>query len=261
MATSPQHAAGKEQDSGGSGIRVIARAVDVLTALCKHPDGLTLGEIAQEIGLPRSTVQRIVNALDDANFVIAASPTSGVRLGPALAVIAAAAKPFSIAELVRPLIAQISRETGETVDLAVIGSDKAVVVDQTHGNHPLLAVSAVGTSLPLHCSASGKALLAALSAERLEQLRKRLTLGATTANSITSWAQLEKELATVRRVGFAFDREECWIGISAVAVALRAPDGEVAAISIPAPTDRFLETENKLVEVLVERSRALQRRL
>jgi len=125
----------QQQDSGTTGIRVIARAADVLTALSKHPDGLSLGEIALQVGLPRSTVQRIVQALDEANLVIAASPTSGVRLGPALLVLAASVKQFSIAEISRPLVVQLSKDTGETVDVAILGSHKAVVVDQIHGTH------------------------------------------------------------------------------------------------------------------------------
>jgi len=251
----------QQQESGTSGIRVIARAADVLTALSKHPDGLSLGEIAQQVGLPRSTVQRIVQALDDANFVIAASPTSGVRLGPALLVLSASVKQISIAELARPLVVQLSKDTGETVDVAVLGSHKAVVVDQIHGTHPLLAVSAVGNSIPLHCSASGKVLVAALLPERLAALRARLPLVPSTQNSIATWDDFEKELEAVRLSGVAFDREEYRMGICAIAVAVRGPGDEVAAISMPVPTDRFYATERELVAALIERSQAFQRRI
>ncbi len=257
--TAPQ--TGKQNDTENGGIRVIARAADILTALGKHQDGMTLGEIAQQVGLPRSTVQRIVKALDDANFLIAASPTSGVRLGPAFLALAASAKQFSIAELARPVVLQLSRDTGETVDIAILGSDKAVVVDQIHGTHPLLAVSAVGNSLPLHCSATGKAILAALPSERLAQLKKRISLHARTPNSITSWDRLERELAVVRRRGIAFDREEYFLGICAVGVAISGPGDEIAAISIPVPTERFNENEKRLTEALLDRTRALQRRI
>ena len=74
-----------------SGVQVIARAAAVLRKLQDHPAGLTLGELAKLLKLPRSTVQRIVEALADENFVIAASPTRGVRLGPALLALAAVA--------------------------------------------------------------------------------------------------------------------------------------------------------------------------
>ena len=66
------------------GIQVIARAATVLRSLEGQADGLSLTQIAQLVGLARSTVARIVNALRKEQFVMAASPTSGVRLGPAL---------------------------------------------------------------------------------------------------------------------------------------------------------------------------------
>lgn len=249
------------QEAGNGGIRVIARAADILTALSNHEDGLTLNEIALQVGLPRSTVQRIVQALDDANLVIAASPTSGVRLGPALLALAASVKQLSIAEIARPLIVQLSKDTGETVDMAVLGNDKAVVVDQIHGTFPLLAVSGLGSSLPAHASSSGKALLAALPPAHLARLKKTLRLPAVTRNSITNWSALDRELDSVRRTGYAIDEEEYAIGICAVAVAIRGPEDEIVAISIPVPTERFQTRKKRLVEVLVERSQAFQRRL
>ena len=72
-------------------IQVISRAFSVLRALEDEPKGLSLGEIAQRVGLARSTVQRIVEALRSEQFLIAASPTAGVRLGPALVRLAASA--------------------------------------------------------------------------------------------------------------------------------------------------------------------------
>jgi IclR family transcriptional regulator, acetate operon repressor len=251
----------QDEESGSAGIRVIARAADILRSLGKHQDGLTLGEIAQLVSLPRSTVQRIVKALEDVNLVIAASPTGGVRLGPALIALAASAKQFSIDEFVKPAILQISKDTGETVDLAIMGTDKAVVVDQIPGTHPLVAVSETGSSLPLHCSASGKVLLAMLPADRLARIKSRLTLTALTKNSSLSWDTLEREIESIRRTGIAFDREEFRAGICAVAAGVRGPGNEVAAISIPVPSDRFRATEKALTKSLLDRTQALQRRL
>ena len=246
---------------GSAGIRVIARTADILRALSKHQDGLTLGEIAQLVGLPRSTVQRIVKALEEVNLVIAASPSGGVRLGPALLAIASSAKQFSIEEFARPAMVQLSKDTGETVDLALLGSDKAVVVDNIVGIHPLLAILPTGSSVPLHCSASGKAMLASLPEERFAHLKKRLSLPVMTRNTITTWAALDREIDSVRRSGLAVDREEYRLGICAVAAGVRGPGDEIAAISISVPTERFRASEKSLADMLRERSQALQRRI
>jgi DNA-binding IclR family transcriptional regulator len=249
-----------KKESDPSGIRVISRAAEILKLVGQHPEGLTLREIADRTHLPRSTVQRIVSALDDENFLIPASPTSGVRLGPELISLGALAKHFDIVETLRPLLVQLSKELGETVDLAVMGSEKAVVVDQIPGIHPLMAVSHVGSSLPLHCSASGKALLATLAEEELAKLNRHYRLTPRTRNSILDWNVLMTEVAEIRRRGMAIDREECFSGICAIAVALHAPNGEIAAISMPVPSERFIGTEKTLVRALVERTGAMQSR-
>jgi DNA-binding IclR family transcriptional regulator len=244
-----------------SGVRVIAKAAAVLRALGQHPEGLSIREIGKLIDVPRSTVQRIVDALDQENLVISASPTSGVKLGPALIGLAALVQKFDIAELARPVMVQLVKDLGETVDLAVLDRDKAVVVEQLQGLHRLTAVSAVGDTLPLHCSASGKAVLAMLSEDELDKLRPRIKLMPRTKNTITTWAKLDEEIRFIRRHGVALDNEEYLIGIRAAAAAFRGPEDEVAVLSVPAPTDRFTATEKTITRILMERCKLLQRRL
>ncbi|MDX5494183.1 MAG: helix-turn-helix domain-containing protein, partial [Alphaproteobacteria bacterium] len=85
-----------EKDQQG-GIQVIARAAAILRALARRPGGMSLGDIAAAVSLPRSTVQRIADALAAEGLVLTASSARGVRLGPALLSLAAAAR-FEIAE-------------------------------------------------------------------------------------------------------------------------------------------------------------------
>lgn len=244
-----------------SGVRVIARAAEILRALGQHPEGLSIREIAGLIGVPRSTVQRIVDALDRENFVISASATSGVRLGPAFIGLAALVKKFDIVEMAGPIIRQLAKDVGETVDLAIMDRDKSVVVDQVAGIHPLRAVSYIGSTLPLHCSATGKAILGALSDEQLARVRRSLRLEKRTKNTILSWERLEREIDRVRKTGVAVDHEECFEGVCAVACALLGPTGEVAAISIVVPRERFLTAEVSFASTLVDHCRSLQRRI
>ena len=241
-------------------IQVISRAAAILRAIEKHPNGLSLGEIARLVDLPRSTVQRIVDALDHESLLIAASPAHGVRLGPTLLTLAAATR-FEVAELMRPMLEAIARETGESVDLAVADQDKVVFIDQVAGSHRLTAVSAVGVSFPLHCSANGKAVLALMDDLELRRLRKRMKLRRQTPATITSWERLDEEIAQVRATGVAFDREENSLGISAVAVALRSPAGELACISIPVPTQRFAAKEKELAALLLAHRDAMRQKL
>jgi DNA-binding IclR family transcriptional regulator len=256
-----RQAIGPNNGSDRQSIQVIERAGAILRALQRHPNGLSLGEIAAEVDLPRSTVQRIVDALDREAIVIAASAsTHGVRLGPALIALGAATR-FEIADMARPTLERLAKETNETVDLSIFDQQKAIFIDQVTGNQRLRAVSAIGVAFPLHCTANGKAILAATPASALERMRSRMQLESFTKNTITSWPELERELQQVRRSGVAFDREEHSLGICAVGTALHSPTGQVAAISIPVPSIRFAKNEAALAKALLQHCEKLRSEL
>jgi DNA-binding IclR family transcriptional regulator len=238
-----------EQNGKTTGVQVIARATDVLRALEAQPGGLSLAKIARRVELPRSTVHRIVTALEAESLVVPASPSGGYRLGPELARFAASAG-GELRESVRPFIEQLRYEVDETVDLAVLNRDRVFFVDQMAAPHRLQALSAVGVSLPAHCTAIGKALLAGLSDEQVERLLPN-RLPAETTNTITDRAELLADLELVRASGVAYDREELTIGISAVGAAIRDAGSVVAALSIPVPTARFAGQEERLAEMLL----------
>ena len=141
------------------GVQVIARAADVLRALEGNDQGLSLGQLARQLNLPKSTVQRIVAALDSENFVIAASPQAGVRLGPALIRIARSVR-YGLVDIARPCLEELAQRTGETVDLALLKGAEAVFMDHIEGAHRLRAVSATRClfSAPLQRQWQGNAI-------------------------------------------------------------------------------------------------------
>lgn len=247
----------EELSSTRGQVRIVSRVASILRVLAWNPKGLSLGEIAKEVRLPKSTVQRLVDALHYERFVIAASPEGGVRLGPALVTIVRGMK-SGILELARPAMEELSRQTGETVDLSVMDYDRIVFVDQVSGVHRLRAASAVGVSFPLHSSSAGKAMMASLSATQLKLLRRRMKLTRVTKFTLGSWDELLRQVEEVRKTGVAYDREETTVGISSVGAALRLPTGDLAAIAIPCPTDRFLSCEKMLRAKLIECRESLQ---
>lgn len=233
----------------GSGIQVISRAARILRALRDEHDGLSLGQIALRVGLPRSTVQRIVHALTEERFLMAASPSGRVRLGTEFLALASDSK-IDIVELAHPHLKALAEATGETVDLAALRDDHLIFLDQIPGTHRLRAVSAVGETFPVHSTANGKACLALLDdAEVKERLRgKRLTSASGKARSVAS---LLAELDQVRATGLAYDREEHSHGISAVGTAFRGPTGAIYAISVPTPTARASAIERRVADLLL----------
>ena len=203
--------------------------------------------------MPRSTVHHIVTAIEAESLVVPASFSGGYRLGPELARFAGSAG-AELRESVSPFIERLRHEADETVDLTVLNRDRVFFVDQVATPHRLQALSAVGVSLPAHCTAIGKALLAGLAEEQVERLLPE-RLPAETPNTITDRAELIADLDQMRASGIVYDREELTIGISVVGAAIRDTRVVVAALSIPVPTARFAGQEEHLAKMLL-RTRA-----
>ncbi|HEX3909972.1 MAG TPA: IclR family transcriptional regulator [Solirubrobacteraceae bacterium] len=234
------------------GVQAIARASAVLRALEPHPEGLGLLQLAGAVGLPKSTVHRLVGALAQEDL-LTTKPGGRIALGGGLTRLGAAGS-LALQDELRPLMARLREELGETVDLAVLDQGQMRFVEQLTAAHRLQAVSAVGARFPLHCTANGKALLAALSRERaLALLPARLPRA--TEHTIVSRAALLEELEQIRARGVAFDREEHTVGISAVGAAVLGPLGPLAAISVPVPTARFRGSEQRYAAAVRDTAR------
>jgi DNA-binding IclR family transcriptional regulator len=232
-------------DKGASlGVQVIARAASVLRALEGRPEGLSLGQIARQVGLARSTVQRIVAALANEDFVVEAQPGRGVRIGPGLARIAASLS-SNLTEILHPHLVALRDEVGETVDLSILSGGSVVFIDQIAGQQRLVALSGIGERFPLHCTANGKAILSCFAKEDAEQLIER-SVTEHPEHPLGDRARLLREIEAARRKHLTFDQAEHGLGISAVGIAVLDAFGRPIAVSIPAPTHRFVERREKL---------------
>ncbi len=227
----------EEDKAIAPGIQVIARAASVLRALGGRPEGLSLGQIAKEVGLARSTVQRIVAALASEDFVAEAKPGQGVRIGPGLARLAASLN-SNFTDILHPHLVALRDMLGETVDLSILSGGSVVFIDQIPGQQRLVAMSAIGERFPLHCTANGKAILACFARQDAEKLIDK-SLAEHPDYPVADRNALLREIELVQRHHLAFDLAEHAMGISAVGVAVVDPYGRPVAVSIPAPTHRF----------------------
>ena len=242
-----------------SQVQVIARAAAILRALEEETAGLSLGQIAQRVGLARSTVQRIVAALLAEKLVMAASPNGRVRLGPTILRLAASVR-TDFVSVARPFLTKLSNELHETVDLATVKKDHLVFIDQVIGPQRLRTVSAVGETFPLYCTANGKAYLAELDRGAIERLIGQ-SYERRTPKTLTRLNDLIDDLTSVRRSGVAFDREEHTLGICAAGVAMRDMLGNSIAISVPVPAQRFYDRQAQIAERLLATKQALDMHL
>lgn len=216
---------------------------------------MSLGKIAEQVGLPRSTVQRITSALAEENFVISDAQGGGLRLGPELSSLAGAAQ-YNIVEHCRLLLNEVTLKTGETTDLAAIRGIGMVFLDQVPGTHRLTTVSKVGEAFPLTSTANGKACLAKMDRdEAIKLIRNEWDRNGIKQDLPKFLEQLEE----IRKSGLAYDLDEHSSGVSAIGFAFRDWAGDLHAISVPVPSTRFAEQKAIIEKTLYDTSVNIQR--
>ncbi len=209
---------------------------------------MSLGQIAKQVGLPRSTVQRIAGALVDERLVISDSQGGGLRLGPEINALAEGAQQ-NIVEQCRLLLVELTQKTGETADLSVLRGAGMIFLDQVPGTQRLRTVSAVGEVFPLTQTANGRACLANMPREPAERLIAEEWRRTGVDNDMLSFHKL---LDRVRETGLAYDIDEHTHGISAIGFAFRDWGGDLHAISVPMPSTRFDSAREKVEAALIE---------
>ena len=247
-----------ETEQKTNGIQVIARAADILRALGRETGGLSLGQIARKVNLPRSTVQRIVGALSSEGFISTEDGSGGIRLGPEIQMLAQASV-RDTKDILRPVMQSIADETGETVDLAIMDGTKMLFIDQIVGRHRLRTVSSIGESFPLTTTANGKAALACL--DEAEAARLALAESESDPAAMSQLPTLLQEIQSIRSGSLAVDEDSHTEGVSALGFALRDALGRIYAISVPVPSSRYGRLKPQLAEVLDQRRRDVTDRL
>ena len=223
-----------------SGIQVIARAAAILRMLKREPRGASLGQIAAHVGLPRSTVQRIVNALLEERLLMSNPNGRGLRLGPEVAALAQAMR-SDVIEICRDILVTLADDTGETADLSVLRGGGMIFLDQVPGrSHRLRTVSSVGEMFPLTTPANGKACLAQLSTDRARDLILKEWHASGRQGDLAALLATLDQIKTQR---LAFDIGEHTPGIAAIGFAFKDRSGEIYAISVPLPMMRLTQVQ------------------
>lgn len=220
---------------------MLRRAAAALDEIAAEPGSLRLVDLGERLGLAKSTTRRLLVGLVEVGLV-SVDANGRFSLGERLLGFGSATGAL-ISAIFRPTIERVARATdGETVDLSILRGHRMLFIDQIESSHRLRAVSAIGVRFPLYDTANGKAALAALDDADVEAVLSRLD--AAVADG------LRREIAEIRRTGIAFDRDEHTSGISAAAIARRSIGDNMIAISVPTPTERFLEKEQQIIAAL-----------
>ena len=243
-----------------SSIQVIERMGALFSVLAKHPETVSLKQLAQGAGLHPSTAHRILAALVNDRLVERVDQ-GNYRLGIRLLELGNLVKSrISVREHALPFMRELLEATGEAVNLSVRRDDEIVYIERTSSGRAMMrVVNIVGARAPLHITAVGKLFLAEDGPKALEQYAGRTKLPSYTRNTLTSTAALEKELDRVRKQGFATDNEEAEIGVRCIAAPVRDDSGTlVGGLSVSAPAERLKSSWANLVKETAQKiSRAI----
>jgi DNA-binding IclR family transcriptional regulator len=217
-------------------IPVIDRMMDVLFLLEKRTGGATIRDLVDRLGLPRTTVYRILNTLQFHDMVRRSSDGS-YRLGPRLLALAARtigdAHDFDLATLSKPHLERLAQATGEACKVSVRDGDGVLVVAGAPGTREYALTIVPGQRLPLHAGAAGKVLLAFTPKAELAEFLTR-PLARYSSRTLCDRKRLQAELARIRRQGWAQDKGEYAPSIHAFAAPIANRNGQViAALSVP----------------------------
>jgi len=240
------------------GIQVIARAAAILREVGAQPGGLSLGKLAQATGLARSTVQRIVDALELEHLVQAGA--GGVRPGWGLRRLGELPG-AGIAQELRGALYALFEATHETIDLSTLVDGEVLFMDRFISDLPERAVPAIGAVYPAYTMASGKALLAGLDDAAIVAQYGAAPLQRLTPNTVATMADLLREIRAIRAGAFAWDREEHALGKSAIGLPVGEYQGVTLAISAVLPTHRFEGKRARLEDALLSCAERCRTRL
>jgi DNA-binding IclR family transcriptional regulator len=241
------------------GTQSIDRAAQLLVQVVESAEPPSVGELALAAGLPKSTTSRLVRALERQGLVQRDGSRGTLRPGPVLLRFARrGARDVDLVSVAADALAILAERSGETVNLAVATPTGVEHVAQLDSRHFIGGTNWMGRIVPFHCTANGKVLLAFGAANTggtpLEPLTRR---------TIVDAARLERELAAVRKRGYATTVEELEPGLAAVAAPVWEPGGSVAAaVSVSGPTIRLTSTRlDELARLVIDAAAAISARL
>src|SRR5690554_24527 len=233
-------------DNGGGRLSSVPAAENVLrllTYLAAHRRPVAASAVARDLGLPRSSVYHLLAVASERGFVVHLPAERRYALGPAAFELSGGyASQQPLARLGRPLLAQLVDRLRESGHLAVLhGADVLYLVEERAPRRPSL-VSDVGVRLPAHLTASGRAMLAALSPA---QRRAVVTLPLVVRHGEPMTpAQLRGLLTAVRREGYAVEDGEVTPGLASVGVAVTDSHGwPAAALAVTFPSDTNVDLD------------------
>jgi DNA-binding IclR family transcriptional regulator len=217
------------------------RALIVLEEVVSHSTPVTAFVIGKNVDLPKQTLHRILTTLTQAGFLQKEIDSVSYTPGPRL-------KRFSVGilssgsgrEVRMAILNSLARDLGETCNLAIPSDDGMVYLERVETHWPLRVEFPIGSTVPFHCTASGKLYLSSLSPSKMKRMINSLHLEQHTVNTRTDPQSLLADVKRVRAQGYSEDDQEFIHGMLAVAVPVLNSEGKLmSTLAVQGPSARL----------------------
>jgi IclR family transcriptional regulator, pca regulon regulatory protein len=223
----------------------LARGLAVIRAFSDQRRSLTIAQISHKTGIPRAAVRRCLHTLRQLGY--ADAEANNFSLKPKVLTLGysyLSSTPLTVSAL--PFLNQISRTLNESCSLAVLDDNEVLYVARSATSRIMSVALNTGSRLPAYCTSLGRAILAHLPPDMLDEYFEKVELKAFTERTIVSAKRIREILQEVRDKGYALVEEELEIGLRSIAVPVRGASGEVvAALNVGAQATRVSSRQMK----------------
>jgi len=244
-------------------VKSVYRAVKILDVLSSEGEK-SVTEISTTLSFPKSSVHEITSTLLATGILEKDSDRNKYSLGLKLFELGKQAQAnLEISKVAIPSLRSLHEQFDETVHLTVLDRKEVLYIECFESTKQLRTYSVIGIRAPLHCTAVGKAILAYLDDEEVEEIIRSMGLPRFTQNTITDRVRLNAEVRKIRDSGFATDEMEHEEGVCCVGAPVRNHTGQVvASISVSGPSQRITPVRiAEIAPLVMERAAEISRRL
>ncbi|HZK25914.1 MAG TPA: IclR family transcriptional regulator [Thermoclostridium sp.] len=243
------------------GVQTLDRAFDIIELLSTHSSGMGVTEIGRELGLHKSTVHRLVNALVYRGYLEKDKNKGLYKIG--LKFIEVSSLHIHQIELkteAMPFMRHLAESTGQVAHLAILDETEIVYIEKIDVVQSLRMYSQIGERIPVYCSALGKVLLANLDVAYRNKIVQRINFVPYTENTIVDKEQFILELGKTKQRGWAIDNQEHESGIRCIAAPIKDFTGRtIAALSITGNISQ--EKERSFIKMMIETASNISRQM
>lgn len=247
-------------DSPPLAVKSADRVLDLFELLNQSAFGLSHSEIADHLGIPKSSLSQLLKTLVARGYVGYSPADKLYQLGDRLEeLVRRKSRMRDLGALAQPTLERLAKETRESAFLNVRSGDNAKLVAREIGPQALVTILHVGEVVPLHRTAAGRAILAFLARRTQEEYLARASFENAEGKAVSTAQELRKRLDEVAREGLCVAQDEFILGVTGISAPVLAENGEaLASLTISMPSVRFdADTRREIAAVLTRECRLL----